>query len=81
MIDLFSLITREQKHGLKCHKHQKIEQGKGYNMVEITHFCVFVREGRFSPAMPHFYDVEMLLQRFPHLISILLRSGKEETGS
>ena len=32
-IDPFSLITREQKHGLKHHKHQKIEQGKGYNMV------------------------------------------------
>ena len=33
VIDAFSLITLEQKHGLKCHKHQKIEQGKGYNMV------------------------------------------------
>ena len=32
-IDPFSLITREQKHRLKHHKHQKIEQGKGYNMV------------------------------------------------
>ena len=28
-----SLITREQKHELKRHKHQKIEQGKGCNMV------------------------------------------------
>ena len=32
--DPFSLITREQKHGLKHHKHQKIEQGKGYNTVK-----------------------------------------------
>ena len=32
------LITREQKHGLKRHKHQKIEQGKGYNMILITPF-------------------------------------------
>ena len=29
----FFLITREQKHELKRHKHQKIEQGKGYNIV------------------------------------------------
>ena len=33
VIDPFPLITREQKHGLKRHKYQKIEQGKGYNMV------------------------------------------------
>ena len=32
------LITQEQKHGLKRHKHQKIEQGKGYNMILITPF-------------------------------------------
>ena len=29
LIDTFSLITQEQKHGLKHHKHQKIEHGKG----------------------------------------------------
>ena len=28
-----SLVTWEQKHGLKRHKHQKIEQGMDYNMV------------------------------------------------
>ena len=33
VIDPFSLITREQKHRLERHKHQKIEQDKGYNMV------------------------------------------------
>ena len=33
VIDSFSLITREQMHGLKHYKHQKIEQDKGYNMV------------------------------------------------
>ena len=38
VIDLFPLITQEQKHGLKCHKHKKIEQGKGYNMILITPF-------------------------------------------
>ena len=26
-------VPREQKHRLKHHKHQKIEQGKGYNMI------------------------------------------------
>ena len=44
VIDPFSIITREQKHRLKRHKHQKIEQGKGYNMVLITHFRVFAPE-------------------------------------
>ena len=33
-----SLISQEQKHGLKRHKHQKIEQGKGYHMILITPF-------------------------------------------
>ena len=33
VIDPLPLITQEQKHGLKC---QKIEQGKGYNMILIT---------------------------------------------
>ena len=33
VIDPFSFITQQQKHGLKRHKHQMIEQGKGYNMV------------------------------------------------
>ena len=36
MIDPFSFIIQEQKHGLKRHKHQKIEQGKGYNMILIN---------------------------------------------
>ena len=55
MIDPFSLITWEQKHGLKRHKHQKIEQGKGYNMVKITHFHVFPLESQISPAISHIY--------------------------
>ena len=38
VINPFPLITQEQKHGLKRHKHQKIEQGKGYNMILITPF-------------------------------------------
>ena len=38
VIDPFPLITQEQKHGLKRHKHQKIEQGKGYNIILITLF-------------------------------------------
>ena len=38
LVDPFPLITQEQKHGLKRHKHQKIEQGKGYNMILITPF-------------------------------------------
>ena len=38
VIDPFPLITQEQKHGLKRHKPQKIEQGKGYNMILITPF-------------------------------------------
>ena len=33
VIDPFSLVTPEQKQGLKRHKNQNIEQGKGYNMV------------------------------------------------
>ena len=32
-MDPFPLITREQKHELKHHKHKKIEQGKSYNIV------------------------------------------------
>ena len=38
VFDPFPLITQEQKHRLKCHKHQKIEQGKGYNIILITSF-------------------------------------------
>ena len=53
VIDPFPLITQEQKHGLKCHKHQKIEQGKGYNMILITPFGLKMSEGRFSLARSH----------------------------
>ena len=38
VIDLFPLIIQEQKYGLKRLKHQKIEQGKDYNMILITPF-------------------------------------------
>ena len=38
VIDPFPLITQEQKHILKRHKHQKIERRKGYNMILITPF-------------------------------------------
>ena len=54
MIDPFPLITQEQKHGLKHHKHQKIEQGKGYNMILITPFGLKMLYGWFSLARSHF---------------------------
>ena len=35
-VDPFPHITQEQKHGLKCHKHQKIEQAIPLLSLPVT---------------------------------------------
>ena len=51
VIDPFPLLTQKKK--LKRHKHQKIEQGKGNNMILITPFELKMSKCRYSFAMSH----------------------------